>query len=95
MYEIGTPEYDALLPEDKRQPGSRAVIALDVYKVASVSLCLLSAYSARGYRTLRSFERLTSPSLPGGWLTSSPDMRLFGAVLPVRRSPHAAQRLGC
>lgn len=30
-------EYDALLPPGQRQPGSRAVIILDVYKVTTVS----------------------------------------------------------
>jgi hypothetical protein len=37
-YELGSPEYDALLPPGTRQPGSRAVIILEVYKVATVSL---------------------------------------------------------
>ncbi|KAJ2918098.1 hypothetical protein MD484_g2310, partial [Candolleomyces efflorescens] len=35
VYEFGTPEYDALLPPEKRQPGSRAVIWIDVHKVGS------------------------------------------------------------
>ncbi|KAJ2918100.1 hypothetical protein MD484_g2312, partial [Candolleomyces efflorescens] len=35
VYEFGTPEYDALLPAEKRQPGSRAVIWIDVHKVGS------------------------------------------------------------
>jgi len=36
-YQLGTPEYDALLSSDRRLPGSRAVIGLDVYKVGTVS----------------------------------------------------------
>lgn len=37
FHEIGTPEYDALLPSHLRQPGSRAAIGCDVYKVGTVS----------------------------------------------------------
>jgi Pyridoxamine 5'-phosphate oxidase len=36
VFEFGTPEYDALLPPSRRQPGSRAVIWVDVHKVGSV-----------------------------------------------------------
>ncbi|RXW18490.1 hypothetical protein EST38_g7362 [Candolleomyces aberdarensis] len=35
VYEFGTPEYDTLLPPEKRQPGSRAVIWVDVHKVGT------------------------------------------------------------
>ncbi|KAJ2921374.1 hypothetical protein H1R20_g15718, partial [Candolleomyces eurysporus] len=35
VYEFGTPEYEELLPLNKRQPGSRAVIWVDVYKVGT------------------------------------------------------------
>ena len=38
VFEFGTPDYDELLPVDKRQPGSRAAIWIDVHKVGSVSL---------------------------------------------------------
>lgn len=40
MYEFGTPEYKKLLPLDKRQPGSRAVIWVDVHKVGTVRIYL-------------------------------------------------------
>jgi len=36
IHEFGTPEYDALIPLNKRQPGSRAVVRLDVDKVGTV-----------------------------------------------------------
>ena len=36
FHQIGSPEYEALLPPDKRIPGSRAVIGLDVTKVCTV-----------------------------------------------------------
>lgn len=34
---MGTPEYEALLPIGTRQPGSRAVVTVDVYKCGTVS----------------------------------------------------------
>lgn len=37
-HEIGSPEYDALLPSHIRQPGSRAAIGLDIHKVGTVSV---------------------------------------------------------
>ena len=37
VFELGTPEYNELLPLGKRQPGSRAVIWVDVHKVGTVS----------------------------------------------------------
>lgn len=36
-YEFGTPEYEMRIPLEKRKPGSRAVIVVDVHKVGSVS----------------------------------------------------------
>ncbi|TFK34639.1 hypothetical protein BDQ12DRAFT_360097 [Crucibulum laeve] len=35
VYEFGTPEYEALLPVEKRLPGSRSVIVVDVHKVGT------------------------------------------------------------
>ncbi|KAJ3502974.1 hypothetical protein NLJ89_g8642 [Agrocybe chaxingu] len=35
VYEYGTAEYNELLPAEKRQPGSRSVIMLDVHKVGT------------------------------------------------------------
>lgn len=35
VYEFGTPEYDTLLSPEKRRPGSRSVIVIDVHKVGS------------------------------------------------------------
>ena len=38
IYEFGTPEYERLIPPEKRLTGSRAAIVIDVHKVGSVSL---------------------------------------------------------
>ena len=35
-YEFGTPEYDAILPPEKRPSGCRSVIVIDVHKVSTV-----------------------------------------------------------
>ncbi|KAG6817368.1 hypothetical protein H0H87_009555 [Tephrocybe sp. NHM501043] len=35
VHEFGTPEYDALLPLEKRKVGSRSIIMLDVFKVGT------------------------------------------------------------
>jgi len=35
VYEFGTPEYEALLPPEKRQIGSRSIIMIDVFKVST------------------------------------------------------------
>ncbi|KAH6903807.1 hypothetical protein BKA70DRAFT_1300177 [Coprinopsis sp. MPI-PUGE-AT-0042] len=35
VFELGTPEYNELLPPEKRQPGSRAIIWVDVHKVGT------------------------------------------------------------
>lgn len=35
-YEFGSPEYDAILPPEKRLVGSRSIIMVDVYKVSTV-----------------------------------------------------------
>lgn len=37
VYEFGTPEYFDLIPPEKRLPGSRAAIVIDVYKASTVS----------------------------------------------------------
>ncbi|KAJ3513024.1 hypothetical protein NLJ89_g3182 [Agrocybe chaxingu] len=51
FYEIGTPEYEALLPADKRIPGSRAVIGLDVHKVGTTCGYAVPYYKFIGHRT--------------------------------------------
>lgn len=37
IHEYGTAEYEELIPESRRKPGSRAAIVLDIHKVGSVS----------------------------------------------------------
>ncbi|KAG6811345.1 hypothetical protein H0H92_007852 [Tricholoma furcatifolium] len=51
VYEFGTPEYNALLPEGIRHPGSRAVIALDVFKVATTCGYSVPFYEFKAHRT--------------------------------------------
>lgn len=43
VHEFGSPEYNALLPEGSRHAGSRAVVVLDVFKVATVCCSILPA----------------------------------------------------
>jgi hypothetical protein len=47
FHEMGTPEYEALLPVGSRQPGSRAVVVVDVYKCGTVSMRLSLQRSKR------------------------------------------------
>ncbi|KAF8154757.1 hypothetical protein B0H34DRAFT_752830 [Crassisporium funariophilum] len=35
VHEFGTPEYEALIPSETREPGSRAAIVIDIHKVGS------------------------------------------------------------
>ncbi|KAL1684723.1 hypothetical protein GGG16DRAFT_129778 [Schizophyllum commune] len=35
VYEYGTPEYEQFIPAEKRKPGSRSVILVDIHKVGS------------------------------------------------------------
>ncbi|TFK34643.1 hypothetical protein BDQ12DRAFT_578525, partial [Crucibulum laeve] len=48
IYEFGSPEYDNLLPAGVRQPGSRAAIVIDIFKVGTVST-LTCGYSVPFY----------------------------------------------
>ncbi|KAG6856523.1 hypothetical protein H0H87_003611 [Tephrocybe sp. NHM501043] len=51
VHEFGTPEYNALLPEGTRHPGSRAAIALDVFKVATTCGYSVPFYEFKAHRT--------------------------------------------
>jgi len=51
VFEFGSPEYNSLLPEGKRHPGSRAVIFLDVFKVATTCGYSVPLYEYKGHRT--------------------------------------------
>ncbi|KAG6916226.1 hypothetical protein DXG01_007809 [Tephrocybe rancida] len=51
VHEYGTPEYDALLPEGTRHPGSRAAIALNVFKVATTCGYSVPFYEFKAHRT--------------------------------------------
>ncbi|KAF8154781.1 hypothetical protein B0H34DRAFT_676494 [Crassisporium funariophilum] len=51
FYEIGTPEYEALLPTSQRQPGSRAVIGLDIHKVGTTCGYAVPYYKFISHRT--------------------------------------------
>ncbi|KAF5309058.1 hypothetical protein D9619_013586 [Psilocybe cf. subviscida] len=51
IYEIGSPEYEALLPPGKRIPGSRAIIGLDITKVGTTCGYAVPFYQFLGHRT--------------------------------------------
>ncbi|KAF9462489.1 hypothetical protein BDZ94DRAFT_1260983 [Collybia nuda] len=51
VHEFGTPEYNALLPEGTRHAGSRAVVVLDVFKVATTCGYAVPFYEFQGHRT--------------------------------------------
>ncbi|KLO07053.1 hypothetical protein SCHPADRAFT_860669 [Schizopora paradoxa] len=51
IHEYGTPEYDELIPEGKRKPGSRAAIVLDIHKVGSSCGYTVPYYEFKGDRS--------------------------------------------
>ncbi|KAF9043003.1 hypothetical protein BJ165DRAFT_1331510, partial [Panaeolus papilionaceus] len=51
FHEIGSPEYEALLPPNKRIPGSRAIIGLDIFKVATTCGYAVPYYNFVGHRS--------------------------------------------
>ncbi|KAG6849207.1 hypothetical protein H0H93_010450 [Arthromyces matolae] len=51
VFEFGTPKYAALLPEGTRHPGSRAVIMLDIFKVATTCGYSVPFYEFKAHRT--------------------------------------------
>ncbi|KAJ3528664.1 hypothetical protein NMY22_g9317 [Coprinellus aureogranulatus] len=51
FHEMGTPEYEALLPVGTRQPGSRAIVVVDVYKCGTTCGYSVPYYSFVGHRT--------------------------------------------
>ncbi|KAF5311917.1 hypothetical protein D9619_003618 [Psilocybe cf. subviscida] len=56
VYEVDTPEYNAMIPVEKRIEGSRSVIMLDIYKVSSSCGYGVPYYTYKAPRkTLRSF----------------------------------------
>jgi len=59
VYEFGTPEYEELLPPEKREAGSRSIIMIDVFKVATSCGFGVPFYAYRGPRNkLRAVSRL-------------------------------------
>ncbi|KAG6889546.1 hypothetical protein C0995_016673 [Termitomyces sp. Mi166 len=51
VFEFGTSEYNALLPEGTRHPGSRAVIILDGFKVSTTCGYSVPLYEFKTHRT--------------------------------------------
>lgn len=68
-HEYGSPEYNSYIPEEKRTPGSRAVIVIDIHKVGTVSL---PTSSLPLYIPL-----FLSPSAPPSPSSSSPPITSF------------------
>ncbi|KAF8184807.1 hypothetical protein BJ912DRAFT_974134, partial [Pholiota molesta] len=50
VHEFDTPGYNALIPLDKRQPGSRAVIVIDIHKVGTSCGYAIPFYDFKTYR---------------------------------------------
>ncbi|KAF9783412.1 hypothetical protein BJ322DRAFT_976363, partial [Thelephora terrestris] len=50
VHEFGTKEYTELIPPEKRTPGSRAIIMVDVYQVGSSCGYAIPFYSYQGER---------------------------------------------
>ncbi|KAI3607147.1 pyridoxamine phosphate oxidase [Moniliophthora roreri] len=51
VYEFGTPEYNSVLSPEQRSPGSRAVIMIDVHKVATSCGYVIPFFEFKSYRT--------------------------------------------
>ncbi|KAF8184808.1 hypothetical protein BJ912DRAFT_974135 [Pholiota molesta] len=47
VHEFDTPGYNAFIPLDKRQPGSRSVIVIDIHKVGTANRMRLHGFFAR------------------------------------------------
>ena len=70
IHEIGSQEYEFLLPSSIRQPGSRAVIIIDVFKVGTVRTslpCLVFLLFIAGIRRADG----QSPSTPSNLIAPS------------------------
>ncbi|KAI0369990.1 hypothetical protein BV20DRAFT_1052885 [Pilatotrama ljubarskyi] len=52
VHEFGTPEYDALIPHEKRRPGSRSAIVVDVHKVGTSCGYAVPYYDFKGHRQI-------------------------------------------
>ncbi|KAF9450859.1 hypothetical protein P691DRAFT_809379 [Macrolepiota fuliginosa MF-IS2] len=50
VYERDTPEYNALLPPEERQPGSRSIIMVDIHKVGTSCGYSIPFYKFDGHR---------------------------------------------
>ncbi|KAF8965391.1 hypothetical protein BDZ97DRAFT_780378 [Flammula alnicola] len=50
VHEFDTPEYNALIPLEKRQPGSRSIIMLDIHKVGSSCGYSIPFYTFKAHR---------------------------------------------
>ncbi|KAH7890223.1 hypothetical protein F5I97DRAFT_1933628 [Phlebopus sp. FC_14] len=72
VHEFGTPEYDQLIPPEKRRAGSRAAIVIDVHKVGTSCGYGIPQYQFLAYRSqlerwcdaLEQFDRPSSDSDP-------------------------------
>ncbi|KAI0762750.1 hypothetical protein C8Q74DRAFT_1207453 [Fomes fomentarius] len=50
VHELGTPEYEKLIPPENRRPGSRAAIVIDVHKVGTSCGYAVPYYEFKGHR---------------------------------------------
>ncbi|KAG7095321.1 hypothetical protein E1B28_006086 [Marasmius oreades] len=51
VFEFGTPEYNALLPPEERQVGSRSIIMVDLHKVATSCGYAIPFFQFKSHRT--------------------------------------------
>ncbi|KAH7922712.1 hypothetical protein BV22DRAFT_1106485 [Leucogyrophana mollusca] len=78
VHEFGTPEYQALIPAETRNPGSRAAIVIDVYHVGTSCGFAVPLYDFVGQRTqlLRILDRIECGArAPGAAKSTSAGMK--------------------
>lgn len=82
IYEFGTPEYEALLPPEKRQTGSRSIVMIDVFKVGTSCGYAVPFFTYKAERT-----RLLSSSLPREIVDVEAEKKLDGSSCSVTPLP--------
>ncbi|KAF8651979.1 hypothetical protein AX16_004540 [Volvariella volvacea WC 439] len=92
VHEFGSPEYDSFLPPGKRQPGSRAVIIIDVHKVGTSCGYAVPYYEFQGHRSQLLYffdrrenaEREVEGKLPSCDVTNEANSSFDPSTLPAK-----------
>ncbi|EJD04567.1 uncharacterized protein FOMMEDRAFT_107364 [Fomitiporia mediterranea MF3/22] len=71
VHEFGTPEYEVLVPRQKRKPGSRSAIVVDVHKVGSSCGYSIPFFDFKKERTLL-LERMSKREAGAVYTTLDP-----------------------